>query len=105
MLQLDIHRGLPMFFLKERKRGELKTRITFSNHEKSAVGDKLIIGVFIYKIDEITELRDSPLDYGTDKPVFFHDCKTTLCGRFEGRANERKEVAVTEPVDKPIGVK
>lgn len=74
-LNLGKAQGLPMYFLCERKKTEMKTHITFADIEKH---EDLVNGlVFIwgrkYKVTAINEIRNSGQNYGVDVPVYFHD--------------------------------
>jgi hypothetical protein len=96
-IKLDNHRGLPMYFIKERISG-LDFKINFSHVENMSTGDELELGDFIFSISEIKENRLSPLDYGVDIPVYFHSTVSRIQRRIiKGDQNQpRKEVVVTE---------
>lgn len=81
-IKLDNHKGLPMYFIKEKIQG-LDFKINFSDLKNAELGDELELGDFIFRVDEITENRISPLDYGTTEPVFFHSTKSRIVRRIE----------------------
>lgn len=93
MIKLDNHKGLPMFFIRERI-GGLDYKINFSTVDPAKIGDELELGLFIYRIDEIKEQRNSPLDYPHDGPVTFQSMTSKLVRRIEFENKRRNEIPV-----------
>lgn len=95
-IKLDNHKGLPMYFLKERISG-LDYKINFSDTLLSEVGDELELGDFIFRVDEIRARRPSPLNYGVTETIMFHLTTSRLVRKIERGANgTRNEVNVIQ---------
>ena len=89
-LNLSPQRGFPMYFICERKKSELKTRITFADVIKhnDLIDNEVYVWGKKYLVKAINEIRPSGQNYGVSDTVWWHDITADFIPQDEPNNNK-----------------